>query len=390
MPKVSLEVKLILAADLNNDTINEMSKLQTMAIDEYINYVNPPAVHKFQNANGEKVLCVKYDNQISLQSGKNSKGSRDNFVYKNSSVEECPEGSVPIVEITRERVERAGSLRQYLNTGLYDDTKENKEYAVVQIIPRGSQEIHEIKAAFNVWQPSVDTSNSVYSAAQMRVVHRNLDGSINENMEAGLMVYPSHYGSPRVTFYIVHKLSREGEEQICFDLCCNDFIQEGTEFYPGMPVHPISVYDGAQTDSTISIRRETRDNNTENLVWAVYLQDKLVGHWPAGIFKDLTYYANWVQIGGHVVVKSADRSTPYPKTQMGSGHFPKYGYKKAAYIRNIQLFTINGVLITESDRSYRVTRESCYGVQGYMENDNYWGHHINYGGPGGEDLLCTY
>ncbi|GLJ33829.1 hypothetical protein SUGI_0680150 [Cryptomeria japonica] len=386
-------IPLILAADLNDDTINGLSKLQTMTIDEYINYINPPAVHKFQNGNGEKVLCVKYEDQISLQSGNTSKGSRDNFAYKNSSAEECPEGSVPIVEITRERVERAGSLRQYLNTGLHDNTQKTHEEAksaVAFISPRGSQEIHEIKASFNVWQPSVDTSNSVFSAAILRLLHENPDESINEAMEAGWMVYPSRYGSPRVTFYVAHRVFRKGEEKDCIDLSCKDFIQEGKEYYPGMPIPGISAYDGTQMDSTISIRRETRGNNANNLVWAVYLQDKLVGHWPAILFHDLTFYGNLAQIGGQVVIRSGKRGTPFPKTEMGSGDFARKGFKKAAFVRNIRLFTNNGALITDRKTNYFLSKRHCYGIKGYVKQDDYWGHHIYYGGPGGNAGYCTY
>ncbi|GLJ33827.1 hypothetical protein SUGI_0680060 [Cryptomeria japonica] len=363
-----------------------------MTIDEYINYINPPAVHKFQNGNGEKVVCVKYEDQLSLQSGNISKGSRDNFAYKNSSAEECPEGSVPIVEITRERVERAGSLRQYLNTGLHDNTQKTEEAksAVVFISSTQSQEIHEIKASFNVWQPSVDTSNSVSSAAILRLLRENSDSSINEAMEAGWMVNPSRYGSPRVTFYVAHRVWRKGEEKECFDLSCKDFIQEGTEYYPGMPIPGISVYDGVQMDSTISIRRETRGNNANNLVWAVYLQDKLVGHWPASLFHDLTFYGNLVQVGGEVVVRSGKRGTPFPKTEMGSGHVYAEGFKKAAFVRNIRLFTNNGALITKRRRTYFLSKRHCYTIKGYMRKDNYWGHHIYYGGPGGYFGDCKY
>lgn len=41
--------------------------------------------------------------------------SKNNFTYKSSSRKECPEGSVPILEISREIVESFGSVREFLN-----------------------------------------------------------------------------------------------------------------------------------------------------------------------------------------------------------------------------------------------------------------------------------
>ncbi|GLJ33825.1 hypothetical protein SUGI_0680030 [Cryptomeria japonica] len=168
-----------------------------MTIDEYINYINPPAVHKFQNAYEESILCVKYEDRISLRSGHISEdsrhSSRDNFTYRSSSIEECPEGSVPIIEITRERVERAGSVRQYLNKRLRVNPDSDEalnvinEFALVEMREKKNKEIHEMKAVFNLWQPSVEFGDSL-SSANLWVYHAAPNGSADEGMAAGLMV----------------------------------------------------------------------------------------------------------------------------------------------------------------------------------------------------------
>lgn len=40
-----------------------------MSIDEYINYVNPPAVSKYQDESGQTFRCVKFSDQISIKYG---------------------------------------------------------------------------------------------------------------------------------------------------------------------------------------------------------------------------------------------------------------------------------------------------------------------------------
>jgi len=41
--------------------------VRDMSNDEYINFVNPPTLHKYQNKLGDRVLCVKFGDQISVK-----------------------------------------------------------------------------------------------------------------------------------------------------------------------------------------------------------------------------------------------------------------------------------------------------------------------------------
>ncbi|GLJ25977.1 hypothetical protein SUGI_0498180 [Cryptomeria japonica] len=346
----------------------------------------------FQNANGQSVLCVKYEDQISLRSGHVSKGSKNNFMHANSTMKECPEGSVPILEITRKSVETFGSVRKFLNRKSSDPSNgfgsvsnngtsafRHNQFAIVRM---GVKEVHEIKATFNIWQPFVQSAD-FFSITQMWVSNPRADGSIMETMQAGWQVCPQCYGSSSPVFFIYY--TWDGYASGCLNQMCKAFIQEG-QFYPGMPFTKNSIYNGQQMEATISIKRETRGNN---IVWALYLQDSLVGHWPTTTFKDLKLHANHVDFGGSVLVANNNNNNgTISKTDMGSGHFAKGGFKKAAYIRNIQLFTTNGTLISERNRTYFATSPNCYSIEGFGSDNKYWGDHIFYGGPGGDVPQC--
>ncbi|GLJ33838.1 hypothetical protein SUGI_0680190 [Cryptomeria japonica] len=103
-----------------------------------------------------------------------------------------------------------------------------------------------------------------------------------------------------------------------------------------------------------------------------------------------TFFANLVQLGGQVAVLSGSQGTPFSKTNMGSGNFAEERNKKAGYIGNIELFTTNGVLISDMPRSYISAKKDCYNVKGYFIKDHPWGYCIYYGGPGGYVSQCKY
>lgn len=123
-----------------------------MSIDEYIKYVNPPAVHKYQDKSGQTIRCVKFADQISIKYGNFPQRTDEEWARLNDEKAEenlrrmmqlsddgrikseelntsktvsdirrvqfepshCPEGTVPVMEIKREVVERFGSVRNYL------------------------------------------------------------------------------------------------------------------------------------------------------------------------------------------------------------------------------------------------------------------------------------
>lgn len=65
---------------------------------------------------------------------------------------------------------------------------------------------------------------------------------------------------------------------------------------------------------------------------------------------------------------------------MGSGHFPKEGFKKAAYIRNLEVVDIENRLKPVSNLKLLKDSSNCYDVTSEFSKD--WGNYIFFGGPG--------
>ncbi|GLJ25978.1 hypothetical protein SUGI_0498200 [Cryptomeria japonica] len=250
------------------------------------------------------------------------------------------------------------------------------------VVTMRADEIHEAKAKFNVYKFLVEQPD--YSSVQIYFLHEISEGRTSkELMQTGFVVDPKRFGD-RLIFYIFYRLHDRVDG--CFNLECGGFIQDDRKYYPGMPMEHLSVYNGPQRDSLLSIRRTTTSNS--NIVWAVYLQDTKVGHWPAIYFKDLIFAANRVDFGGEIAVSNNSPGTPFSKTDMGTGGFPKDGFGKATFVRNIELKTTKDVPILDMEKSYVATKSKCYGVKGSTSND--WGDYIYYGGPGGDNPKCKH
>jgi hypothetical protein len=87
--------------------------------------------------------------------------------------------------------------------------------------------------------------------------------------------------------------------------------------------------------------------------------------------------ATEVHWGGEIVNSKYPRAT---STQMGSGHFPDEGFKKAAYFRNIGVFDVDENESSMPQITYLVENPNCYTIM--SGNNPEWGDHFYYGGPG--------
>ncbi|CAN1217939.1 hypothetical protein LINPERPRIM_LOCUS1183 [Linum perenne] len=66
---------------------------------------------------------------------------------------------------------------------------------------------------------------------------------------------------------------------------------------------------------------------------------------------------------------------------MGSGHFASEGFRKAAFIRNMEYVDQDGVVKDAHDLYPYASRPECYSVA--MQDWNDWFRiHFYYGGPG--------
>ena len=103
-----------------------------------------------------------------------------------------------------------------------------------------------------------------------------------------------------------------------------------------------------------------------------------IGYWPSTLLTYLKDKGDSTYWGGYVQGPTASSDSP----QMGSGHFASEGYKKAAFMKNIQIVDENNRLVTPNNNKAQPGSSvlSKYTSDGYGVNKH--GMHVYYGGPG--------
>lgn len=375
--------------------------VRDMNIDEYLNYVNPPAVHKFQNEHGDSILCVLYADQISLRgSEQRSVETRDERKTKlaqnfsSSGVENgCPLDTVPILETQRDDVERAGSVRRFINrekkikghlftnqTARILDSVGGvvHEHAVMSFKPNGP--VHQVSAGLNVWKPNVDVDGSgIFSVAQIWVV--NESGAL-ETIEVGWMVDPTFSNGDTRPRFFTYWTADGYQKTGCKNQECRGFvIAPRAPNYLGLPISPVSTYNGNQQQISLKILKENPGG--KGVRWSLYIGTQLNGWWPASLFKHLNSdAADRVDFGGEVAYILGKPGSAMSKTEMGSGHFAREDYGRSAHVRDIKLANDKGAIVNALVNAV-ASKPKCYDLSAISEQR--LGKHFYFGGPGGKN-----
>ncbi|EPS60618.1 hypothetical protein M569_14184, partial [Genlisea aurea] len=371
-------------------------------IDDLLRELNKPYVKSINSPDGDIIDCVDIRNQPSFDDPamKNRTiefipGDYPEELFPEDEVEgegilpqtwqqagSCPDGTIPIRRTTREDVIRARSMiegssfaRKKPNSlprpGAYSvqaDAPPNNHERAMGYMTRAK--FFGGKAAFSVWKPIVQSNE--FSLAQLWVMADDeLAGPEINSVEAGWQVYPGYYGDGRPRFF--NYWTRDDSVSTgCYDLKCKGFVQTSSKITLG-GVLDFSAFNGRQVEISIYIFKGKYSKD-----WWLQVGNERVGYWPNGLFTSLSDTAYTVQWGGEVIDTKAGGQ--HTTTQMGSGHFPEEGYKRAAYIRDVRVVDYlyaatpaNGLQLYSDDWK-------CYGVDTHV-NPTY-GIFLYYGGPG--------
>lgn len=105
-----------------------------------------------------------------------------------------------------------------------------------------------------------------------------------------------------------------------------------------------------------------------------------IGYWPGSLFKNMANKANLIQWGGQVW--NSFPGGRHTSTQMGSGHYPIEGIRKAAYVDGCFYNNLANELVTPSNSPTRASKPTCYDIANLFDSDGP-GVGFFYGGPGG-------
>ncbi|RWR72566.1 NEP-interacting protein 1 [Cinnamomum micranthum f. kanehirae] len=172
----------------------------------------------------------------------------------------------------------------------------------------------------------------------------------------------------------------ESENGGCANMLCSGFVQSTSKLPLGVAATP-STYGGEQRAMSVKIYWDSASPGN----WWLSINDEPVGYWPGALFKSMNGKAQYIQWGGQV-----HRPTPgetHSSTQMGSGHWPKEGFGKAAFFDKCVYYPPinNGRWDPRTPYPHvpEITKSGCYDIADLSTVNGGQGFVFFYGGPGG-------
>ncbi|KMZ56164.1 hypothetical protein ZOSMA_99G00950 [Zostera marina] len=395
---VSTITPAISESPVNTTTFHSRNQLLKLKrIRDHLSKMNKPSVKTIQSPDGDFIDCVPthlqpaFDHPL-LKEHKllnPPETERPKRTHLNSTGvvkeilqawvvtgESCPEGTIPIRRTTEEDMLRARTIRRFgkkPHRVRRDSTGSGHEHAVGYIT---GKKLYGAKASLNVWAPKV-TTQSEFSLSQIWIISGSFGADLN-TIEAGWQVSPELYGdgSPRFFTYWTSDAYRATG---CYNLLCSGFIQTNNKMAIGAAISPLSNTNKGQYDISLVIWKDPKHGHW----WLEFGSGVLVGYWPSYLFSHLTNHASMVQFGGEIV--NTRPSGHHTLTQMGSGYFPRDGFRKAAYFRNLEVVDWDNSLIPVPELRILADHPSCYNIR--KGRNHVWGNYFYYGGPG-RNIRC--
>ncbi|GAB2223721.1 hypothetical protein Droror1_Dr00004461 [Drosera rotundifolia] len=372
-----------------NQSFRPVDRLRSVRA--YLRKINKPAVKTIQSADGDVIDCVPVHLQpafdhpqlkgqmpaVPPERPKAWNSSVDSITESSfqlwpESGEPCPEGTIPIRRTTEDDVLRASSIRRFgrksVRSVRRDSTGGGHEHAVVFV---NGDQYYGAKASINVWTPTV-TDEYEFSLSQIWLISGSFGNDLN-TIEAGWQVSPALYGDDKPRFF-TYWTTDAYQATGCYNLLCSGFIQTNNKIAIGAAISPMSSYDGRQYDISVMVWKDPKHGHW----WLEFGPGLLVGYWPEFLFSHLRTHADMIQFGGEIV--NSESMGYHTSTQMGSGHFPDEGFKKAAYFRNLQAVDWDNSLIPLTYFQVLADHPACYNIR--KGRNNVWGDYFYYGGPG--------
>ncbi|KAF2568251.1 hypothetical protein F2Q68_00028319 [Brassica cretica] len=284
----------------------------------------------------------------------------------------CPEGTVPVRNYSVSKTDRTGPDFTSYNRG--------HEYAIIS--QKSPPELYGAKATINVWDPAIEGKEM--SISQIWISSGKYKTDDLNTLEVGWQVLPTLYGDNKPRLFIFWTVSffisfiafySDSYKNGCYNLRCSGFIQTSSSIVLGGAISPTSSFGGSQYEITILVWKDRIYGN-----WWLSLgpSNLLVGYWPKELFTTLADYATIAEWGGEIL--NLQNFSRHTKTQMGSGHFPKEGFGKSSYFRNLKFIDNNNSLQPIQNIKKIVTNPESYNVK--TEYTDEWKSHFFYGGPG--------
>ncbi|CAI9103286.1 OLC1v1001742C1 [Oldenlandia corymbosa var. corymbosa] len=345
-------------------------------------------VKSIKSRDGDVIDCVHISNQPAsdqpLGSNNDLQKRLSNPINAKKSIPQawhlegsCPDGTIAVKRTTQEDRIRANSINSFDVNSMHQnsfqatsntDTSATStgfhQYATAYVI---GEEYYGAMATMNLWAPKVRPNE--FSSSKIWVIGGS--GSDLNVIVAGWHVYPGLYGDNKTRFY-TYWTGDNFQSTGCYNLLCQGFVQTSNKFALGAPFPELSEIDGSQSEFTVIIFKGKNG-------WVLQFDDFVLGYWPFSLFTNLKDNASWIEWGG-LILNSNIGGKQSTTTQMGSGHFPEEGLKRAGYMRQLQVFNESLYSRRLDSPIAMASHPNCYNIK--LSKNKVYGDFIVYGGPG--------
>jgi len=296
---------------------------------------------------------------------------------RHGNVMHCPSGTIPLRRVTLEDLSRFPTLKDFFRKGPRGAGRPPRaiEPPTVPATHRWAHAFQNVSnggghSFLNLWDPPIG-ANQIFSLSQHWYVGGS--GANLQTLECGWQVYPAFYGDTKAhlfTYWTADDYNATG----CYNLTCPAFVQVSSSFAPGMALNAVSVVGGAQYIIELTYW------HTGGRWWFYYngtSGSNAIGYYPDSLYKGgaLAGNASEIDYGGETV-----GTTSFPP--MGSGHFAKEGWQKAAYQRTIGYYKPAGGAMVNAGLTPSQSWPACYTAKVTMYASP-WFETLWFGGPGG-------
>jgi hypothetical protein len=312
----------------------------------------------------------------------------------------CPEGYVPVVRLTLNRIADAGGATNFLQKSpdggrhpTLGNGRPTSPPPRVRPATGGGQApppfqvfqgyLHAYAHAsqrvsnwggqswLNVWNPNPDPG--VFSLSQQWFAWGS--GGSLQTVEGGWHVFPSHYNNSYQTRLFVYSTAN-GYASGGYNLEGGLFQQTDNSWVLGGTISPVSSAGGQQAGFLMQWQRDDSGN------WWLYLQSSgdpvAVGYYPAGHFGGVRD-ADSVDFGGEVCSQMNARQTG----AMGSGQDASTGWQQAAFHKLISYYPTDASGLQEATLTPDQQDAPTYTLDPHNNSGTSGGTYFYFGGAGG-------
>lgn len=313
--------------------------------------------------------------------------SPDKLVDEFGNSRVCEDGTIPMRRVTLEETSRFGTLKNYFEKG---PDGAGQARLPGKVVPPSAvahkysytyQYVNNLgdTTTLNQWSPYVNTQlGEIFSLSQSWTIAYT---PLLQTAEVGWQNYPAFYGGENSRLFIYW--TADGYNHTgCYNLSCGAFVQYsgGNGWYLGAGFSNYSSWGGAQYEFRAMYYFYQGNwwlglGNVNGISW--------VGYYPGSLYHGgaMTTNSQLLEFGSESV-----GSNPWPPE--GSGGWSGYGYRYAAYQRELWYYANPSYAADWDSLTAAQPSSNCYTISGpywggWNPPSNDWGVYFYEGGPGG-------